>query len=210
MKKNPMFFCVWVLAAALVLSAAPSFADDASDVQDALNKAGFGQNVNDANALPTRTQDPNAPGGQRYSDQGNQPPASSPSGYTAGLEYNFHTYMNLGELKYGFKVADNETPLPKPESATDYYYPQRLNFVPGQILIGRPPAASDPGMRWPSEPFGDPYASRSVRGSILRTLTGRNAMTCKVSWVFLIPSRPFRMNSECPLWNSATAANKGG
>jgi hypothetical protein len=146
MKKSIFYF----LALAMVLSAVPAFADD---TQDALNKAGFGANQGATNVV-----DPNAPGGTRYSDQAATPaPANSGYDVGAGLDYKHHTYMNFGDLKYGFKVADNEVPLPKPESVQRYDYYPRFDLVIGQTVIGRSPSASDPLTTWPSEPFGDPY-----------------------------------------------------
>ena len=185
---------VYVLALALVLSAVTAFADNGDDVQKAINAAGFGvKEGTDGSAAEVR--DPNAPGGSRYSDQASQPSQSGQSGSDYGVDawanYKFHTYMNLGDIKYNFKTKYDESPLPKPDSATDYYYPERFNLTPFQTVIGRPSSASDPIIRNPS-PFGPPwdYSGDSWGDCLGPNCTDRGAFRAPVgSWVHFTHSR---------------------
>lgn len=166
MKKSILFFAVL----AWVLSAVPAFADNADDVQNALNKAGFGVNEGSKNPEGSTTvvRDPNAQGGSRYSDQaGSNNSSSGSSGFSSytsayGKEwqispsFKYHTYMTGLDATYKFRVEEDRSALPKPDN-TQYQYVDIFNARSQQTVIGRPPSASDPIVKLPSEPSGLHY-----------------------------------------------------
>ncbi len=126
-----------------------AMADDASDVQKAIDKAGFGGNRIDSTDS-TQVQDPHA------KNENAAPAAPAPkSGYELGaLSYKFNTYMNTPDLKVNYKSYGDESPLPKPDSVTEgYAYGRNFQRNFGQVVIGPPPAATDGRVHHPSEPW---------------------------------------------------------
>lgn len=135
-KKPLMFF-----AAILAVGGFFSVSAMADDVQDAINAAGFGGSQ--PNADVARVQDPNAkPAGNASAPASSG--GSSYADYTLGVDYKLHTYMNTPNLKVQFQSYGEESPLPKPDSATEPYdYGKYFQRQSGQTVIGLPPAASD-------------------------------------------------------------------
>ena len=148
--KKPFVLFAAALAIAGFFSAS-ALADNGNDVQNALDKAGYGSGNQNPNADLAQVKDRNA--GSTSSNQTSSGSSGSYADYAGGLDYNLHTYMNTPSLKFQFKSYGDESPLPKPDSVTEGYdYGKRFQRQFHSDVIGLPPAASDGRVTNPSEP----------------------------------------------------------